>query len=437
MKYHQHSLKITTLSPLHIGNDENLTSIGEYVTTKDKINIVDSDSFITLLEKEKLINSYLDKILNDGNETRIWDFIDENKITIPYSKSLKFNSPLDFDINSNNTLELAIETNNQKYVPGSSLKGAIRSLLFLHLITNEKQDLLKKITDSIKIVFDDRDKTKKTFGYITSKVASIEETCFNNDFKYIRPEDSKSIVDNNTCIEVTKRHHLHKEIEGLDLLRECIAKDVEIKMNLTTLPNLDNKQTTLAFVNQKDLKSLFSILNSITKKIIAYEINLLTKANDAIGNQLIKTLKSYIQQIDNSKNDYAIVRLGKGKSYFYQTLIPFLDEPNQSKLLKLLHNKVEKINRNEFKISLEEYILTYPRTRVLTGNNEMFGWLKIESESFNEFGESPKKTSQKSKPNKYQDRSKKQAKTQYNPQRTGNSLGDILKQALKKGNSKN
>ena len=145
MKYHKHNLIITTLSPLHIGNGNSLTSIGEYFATNDNIHIVDSEELLELLQ-EKLSNDYLKTILEDGKQTRAWDFLKDKGIKQPPAlKSIHFNAPVGFDTNSNNTLELAIETDGLKYIPGSTLKGALRNLLFVNFITEEKSGLVVSV----------------------------------------------------------------------------------------------------------------------------------------------------------------------------------------------------------------------------------------------------------------------------------------------------
>ena len=73
-------VNIKTLSPLHIGNGEKLTSVGEYVASNSTIRIIDQEHLRGLLDANDLSQDYLEYILNYEENTHVWDFFTNQKI---------------------------------------------------------------------------------------------------------------------------------------------------------------------------------------------------------------------------------------------------------------------------------------------------------------------------------------------------------------------
>jgi len=368
-----HQIIIQTLSPLHIGNDHKITSVGEYIATSDNISIIDQYQLNKLFESDnELRKRYIKLILEKKENTNIWEYFKNEEITdkIVYSKVVRLNA-FGFNPESNNLLELAIETNGEKYIPGSSLKGALRSLVFAYLIS--KDDMLKKEIEEI-ILEKDND-----LGEIKSKVLRIEKRELDHVFENIIIEDSETVENNSIIIEVSKRIHLFGiDTGGLDNLRECINEGVKIKTNIKVMNAVSNRY--LSFINNDDLIEFFKIISSLMNNYIEFEIGLLEKSTSEIATKLIKNLEDIKTKIVNPENEGAYVRLGKGKTYLFQVILPFLSEESRKRIIKL---KVKDETRRE----------NYPQTRVLNYANQMFGWVKLglpEIVYFNNQVENPK-----------------------------------------------
>ncbi len=340
---------------MHIGSGESITSVGEYVATNKTIRIIDQEHLRGLLESYHLRDSYLDFILNYAKNTHVWDFFTEQEI----EKELQFvrEFPLNaeaFDPQSNNILELAIETSNQKYIPGSSLKGAIRTMVFAYCIYSDSS-LQREVEDII--IRNDN------LYSIIKGVHSLENEWLDNDFKNITVSDSLGVANENIVAEIAKRVHLFGvETDGLDNLRECIMPGTQIKTLIGVKSSPVNAQ--LQWLYKEDLAGLFPVINQMMDLYIRFEIELLSKSNDAVAEKLIDSLGSMQQEIKQYGSNTALLRLGKGKAFLFQIILPILSPESQSKILELIVK--EKEARSNF-----------PKTRVLNDYNEMFGWVKL------------------------------------------------------------
>lgn len=393
MKYHHHKIKIETLTPLHIGDGNSLTSIGEFKITSNKIQFINTEKLVDDLDESQL-NQYTNKILEKEQNTDAWVFLEKNlgiDLGNYISREIDYNCPANFDSLSNNRiLELAVTTEGEKYIPGSSLKGAIRNVIFAYLIFNSNFGLKDSIEQIIK---------NNGFEKIKNQIEKEEKKHLDKDFKYIRPQDSNIITNDAICGEIAKRRHFLQVEPEVELLRECIKEGYKIDM---TLSILTDHISIFDFLQEKKLNRLFNLINKITEHYIDFEIkhlnNLLTIKKDEVTEALINFLKTQKTAIDKANGKYAILRMGKGKTYFFQTILPFLSEDTQEKLLtKMLSKrvngmnlKIEKENKENNssleKIVLGKYIEKYPQTRILTKDNQMFGWVKLYAEDFDEFG---------------------------------------------------
>ncbi len=346
---------LETISPLHIGSGESITSVGEYVATNKIVRIIDQEHLRSLLETYHLKDPYLDFILNYAKNTHVWDFFTDQEI----DKELQFvrEFPLNakaFNPQSNNILELAIETSNQKYIPGSSLKGAIRTLVFAYCIYSDSS-LQREIEGIIS--------SNDNLYSIIKGVHSFENEWLDSDFKNISVRDSLGVANENIVAEIAKRVHLFGvETDGLDNLRECIMPGTQIKTMIGVKSNPVKAQ--LQWLYEEDLTGLFPVINQMMDLYIIFEIGLLSKSNDAVAKKLINSLHAMQREIKQYGSNTALLRLGKGKTYLFQIILPILSPESQSKIIELIVK--EKEARSNF-----------PKTRVLNDYNEMFGWVKL------------------------------------------------------------
>lgn len=382
-RYNQFDLTIETLTPLHIGNDEKLTSVGEFITTADKIRYLKLDELNEYLAENNYADDYSDKIIYAGVSFDTTKTLTEYKVEIEdfIQKETKLNgnnlNPL-----NNNMLHIFHHSKGKKYIPGSTFKGMIKTVLLFHYLNNDRRYLIP-IEKTIKEKFPSWHKSD-AIKWLNAQWESAmhQETFFNNrEFNLLRPSDSMFIDESSVQIEQVKRQHLYGiESESLDWLQETIENGTEIKLSLKIIPGFSAPYSAL---NSPYSTLLFYLINEYSLKMIEFEMDLISQSFYDKKSTLLNFLGQLKEQILSSNNEFAICRIGKGKSIYFQTILSLLDKDS----LKILIHKLKKSEDDE-----SDY---FPSTRVLTAFDEMLGWIKIK-ESFdfidNEVGEIKEKS---------------------------------------------
>ena len=169
-KHTQFEVKITTQSPVHIGTGETLSSTGEYFAEGiSHIHILDNDKLMRYLQDEDKLNEYIDKITEQGEkfkyvdtlrdllkctkDTEVYNFLKsgitrENGEKISFSqRELGLKVGENFGVNDNNILRLHVRTRGGAYLPGSSLKGAVRTAIVMQQLVNANKKYQKEMPD--------------------------------------------------------------------------------------------------------------------------------------------------------------------------------------------------------------------------------------------------------------------------------------------------
>ncbi|HHE38744.1 MAG TPA: type III-A CRISPR-associated RAMP protein Csm5, partial [Candidatus Cloacimonetes bacterium] len=130
------NIKIEVLSPLHIGDNENknLSSLSDFIVDGDKIKLIDHQKLESIFsENPHIMEDYIKEIKTHSQQKfSLKSFLQKYKISIEEiteSESIPF-------IGQFNGKEIHpfISENGKKYLPGSSVKGAIRNALaFVYL----------------------------------------------------------------------------------------------------------------------------------------------------------------------------------------------------------------------------------------------------------------------------------------------------------------
>lgn len=143
MSGESYDLHLTTLSPIHIGSGKSY-SCCEFVPAKAK-----SKGQIVKIIKRVNLTNYYSSLSDDRKDTFLASLTNSNFELKQFDKKIKKdfvryqcidNSRVDFI----NEVQEHIKTSDKLYIPGSSIKGAIRTAIFYNLLTEEDMDKIGK-----------------------------------------------------------------------------------------------------------------------------------------------------------------------------------------------------------------------------------------------------------------------------------------------------
>jgi len=374
-------LEIEVLSPLHIGNGKDLSSAGDFFIQQQHIQFVDQQKLAKELHVSGKMNDYLTAILESDDKFHFVEVLKE--LDVPFEETERFNLNHKNNelIGKKRDLKRCIRTAKQAYIPGSSLKGMLRTvILFFYLKTN--RDLLKSIEKELEYFLGNGSKAEIRKFWIKKERELLYEHTYKRDNNYqqlyknqkeelhneifhgIRPEDSKGVDDSDIVIEQINRQHFYAidNEKGVDYLVECIQPNSILQTALTLL--IDHESDDFPFLKRDKPDELFVLINQWSDAMLDLELLLLkkTKVAQEVRSDMedqIEGLKALIATSDGSK---AIARMGKGKTLFFQTLLPLLREDIQQGIIRMYTGKEG----------------DFPQSRILTTEgNTMLGWIQF------------------------------------------------------------
>jgi|GEM_PF-3003844 len=371
LKYQHYNICCKTLTPIHIGSGEILASIGDYYVGSNKLYYIDKEKLDRRLESindEEFLNDYVNEIKKNVNLSKS----DFSIVTFLKNKGVELSEitsdheiPIlseNYDSHRNSQLKLAIKQKQKLYFPGSSIKGALKTVLFYSFVKNNP-DTLNRWK---KLIFD----SDKKSVYNSHWIKDIENV-FNgfmkgekSDYNLLRINDTGIFDDRYVGIWKACRFHFYnKNEEMLEWLFEGIKSDTSFNLEITLLPEF--KTDFLKCFNKNDIANLFKLCNDFSKKQLEIEIDEINKSSlSKDGKEKILSNLKQLLELTNSQGQ-AILRIGAGKSFFYNTISSLLDKEHFEKLRGMI-----KIGKTEES--------TFPLSRTFTSEYESPGWILLE-----------------------------------------------------------
>lgn len=362
-------LKLKTLTPVHIGNGEKISSYSDYIYDNGYVYYIDFDILEEYFMKQDnidgLIDGFVDIVRKQANTNkkekyRLRNFFEDNRLDykdFSYNK-LSANEEITEQINR------AMCSGIKPYIPGSSIKGAIRTAFIYNFFARDKIDLSK--------ILDCRNRRP----YIGQEILGK----FSQDiFKYLKVSDSTLLNKNDLEIIKTQREHFKKKadipvnVEAIKAGKEC---ELDISINFRK-ENLLIDEILREFYDNysiNDEKFLFDIINTYTKEFLEREITELRNENEEKFKDLINQNTVLLNEVEEylKNKDGAVLRLGFGKTFFSNSISSKFDKNNIKRIRKAVFSSKDR-NMHEYE--------PFPITRTIyCKNSEVkgeLGWVRM------------------------------------------------------------
>lgn len=350
-KYIKIKLKLKSISPVFIGSDDTkkLSPYSDYVQDDNTIKIIDQNKLNELLTKnENLVDEYIKGISSfDESKTRskfdLKRFI-KNKLKIQIDDIKKEVYCVSGETGKT-IIYRFINSSGRYFIPGSSLKGAIRTALYYYWLKSNKEgkDFLIKLADEVYSLFSQKQELEKK--KINNQLNEIDQKKYNklkrptsikeelskifnetnlfgkneaSDARNLKISDSDFIGKVNFSVLKSIRFNLGNANSGIPVWNIVMNQGSESEFEFSIYNSFDNKFFSSFFDNKYSF--LFKIMNEFSKDIINNEINVFSNFNNKeIKNKLNSSIEFYkklLKLIEKSKNEYCIFRLGAGKTYY-------------------------------------------------------------------------------------------------------------------------
>lgn len=366
--------KLKTITPVHIGSGENY-SPSEYINSKAKLRGKKVDT-IKRVDVSKLYSKLNDDEKDDyihhlSSYSMSLDdyFKDKSKLSSDvyrYTALKKFNEQIKV-----NEIKENIKTLDKSYIPGSSIKGSIRTAIAYDLI--EKKDIDK--------IYVNLRNGKYRLDKYSDKV--IENLFFNDDYYKKNPSYSSlmrflQITDSSTVNfpsvyailtkKATERYDMvnHKKNRNIVFnFLETIPAGKTLNFDIIVNYNHDVHRQ----INLREKKTYFDI-DTLKETIYNFSKDYIEYEQDFAYNYGFKEFQNFYNDLDskNTKKE-PLMLIGSGTGFMSKTI--------GMKAKKLNPSKFEEIA----KTAPRSYNYEFPKSRrITTMGGKPLGWVKLITE---------------------------------------------------------
>jgi len=318
-------IKIEILSPVHIGSGNMLQKNTDFVTTGDGennyIRIVDDRKILELIGEEHL-NDWLLCIERKDNTKELVKRYAPNSKVADYSKRRLLDCS--HGVNKNDTLKEYIHSGlGQPYIPGSSLKGAIRTAILATLA-----DKISNKEDKIKSGRTDK------FGTAQLTASKIEQELFGKDpnsdiFRFIQVGDAyfeKDIEIALRVVNINIRPQKDLQDNSKPQLIEALGIGIEssfqmkiatdyytwVKANFPALGNLP--------IEINSLQHLFLLINHHTRQLVEDELEYWKNTNKTGAEDYVENMEKILDEIQSCvEGSECVLRIGHASGWRFIT----------------------------------------------------------------------------------------------------------------------
>jgi CRISPR type III-A-associated RAMP protein Csm5 len=364
--------EIRTLTPVHIGSgSQALKNIDFlYFEALRQVSMLDADKVFDILGEEN-IEQWMECIKQgDG----LIDLLRTHKGALfPTDISLRTMSVHDEGLAQKQYIKEHVHTGlGVPLLPGSTIKGSIRTALFVHFIRNNHCRDVKNIRNMCKDPDGSLRKMKFNQSKLNNKYFGVSP---NNDIlRLLKVMDST--FDTTECYRsgiVNYIGNQWKEDERFTQFVEAIPANAStslvINFDEMAAKNWENKQFKTNDTSLLQLDSLFKIINQHTLYVIKSEQEFWKKqVTPFIIDKYLNVLNNITESINNVGNKECILRLGWGVGFLSMTgsWHGAMNKEDYIKLVSVLRSP-----------KYYNPMLYFPKTTRLLQNGTPLGFVKI------------------------------------------------------------
>ncbi len=388
MKY-----KLVTLSPVHIGSGEQISN-WSYAYENGKIKIYSFDKVVRSLKDnhQKLLNLTAQIERNPLNKS-LGDILSSFRINVEPEYTVDFKGEIKrqrFDRNTRqNITEYKpiwefIKQNGKVYIPGTEIKGAIRTAVFYKILKDKfkedeklKQKFLKEYENCINVkdYRDEREKKKKIQNEFKKMSSRWENFAFRGDFyeNDAKKDILKVFLISDSDLKNPEEVLTIKDITALGVSRhfeephELVKAGSEFIVDLRVPFHEEHRKIFPQTYKYLGLKKIRESCSDFAIASINADIKYFKKTsqlNPEEKSRIINKLEQRKKLAESGvEKGYILIRLGKHQGFLSTTinlLVKELDKELYSKAYKYLVHK-----------GYEEFP---NKSRKLTIDNELLGW---------------------------------------------------------------
>ena len=381
----KNNIRITNLTQVHIGSGETLQKDTDFIVRRNgkdsDIYIIDPDRVGKIIGTDQRVLDQWIASIEKGDTNSFFDLFLKRAKPADYSKRRITNYA---DDRRGMTLkEFIHDGTGRPYIPGSSLKGAIRTAIIAFLASKMPETVKERIVGSLA---DKHGKYRDEFGeHKSAENVMLGDTPNKNLMRFIRVGDAyynKGIEMAVTQVSLNQR----KSYDCLiDKKRAQPVEAIGAEETSSFSRAIDKKKFDEVFAhrNDKDLKGmkslpeeistitgLFKVINDHTRRLVESEISYWRDLTQYQGAEnYIEEMENILNAVNACKDGECVMRVGQATGWRFIT-------GAWTECLKNFKDKVVPNARPHW----EKYIdYDFPKTRRMDDESYLFGFVKLSS----------------------------------------------------------
>ncbi len=381
------NLTIETVTPVSVGTGEIWSPVTDFFVEGKYLYQIDNEKFQKLLvekDKVKFFIDYVSKSVNEshtGTNADLKGFI-ENVLETPSEALIREKIPFPNADRSKTQASRCYTSNNRPVIPGSTLKGAIKTALFYDWLkkSDEGKTVLQKM-NNVLLTSGKQNLFDKQYEYAKSQFLDKKDENEKPVFSDLSIGDTELFPAESLAIYKTDRIHLvNSQKRNTPQVKMCIEKGFSSALTFKS----ERWPFNGAFVKK---------INNFAYNAILTEQEILNDESVRIQKILSEQLSEYydelmdmIEQGEKSDKPEFYIRVGSGKSYFNNTMAMAIYESNKEafKALRELYELGKSPNSNKHGKSPNSRDKNFrpkepfPITRtIISGWVRPLGWVKF------------------------------------------------------------
>lgn len=393
------NIKITNLTQIHIGSGETLQKDTDFIVRgsgdNSDIYVIDPNKVGQIIgSDQKVLDQWIASI-EKGDTNSFFDLYLRG--AKPEDYSMRRIANFSGDYNGMTLKECIHDGMGRPYIPGSSLKGAIRTAIIAFIADKTPKSIKEKIIEALP---DKREKRRYRYVDELGNKHNSAEDYFLGDTpnesltRFIRVGDA--FYNKNSEIAITQVS-LNQRPSKQDLIDKRTKQPVEViptGEKSTFSLAIDTKRFNEVYSrrdekkNERELKgmrsmpdecttipSLFHLLNEHTKRLVEYEIDYWENLLDYTGAEYyIDSMKEILEEINSCEEGECVLRVGQATGWRFIT-------GAWTESLKDFDRKVVQNSR----FHPERYEgFDFPKTRRIDNQSYLFGFVRLQESTDNQ-----------------------------------------------------
>lgn len=371
--------KITTLTPVSIGDGNTLSAFADYVLEKGKIHYINQQAIRDKMGKSpELIDFYVEGMIRGkSNMTNTFDLknfiFNRLKLTLQQAALYSIEAK---NVSGKKEFYTVVKNAGQSpYIPGSTLKGAIKTTLLYDWLIDAKNDWCENYLENLN--------NKEERGRLEAQLMTEFDK-----FELGVSDSSLLDFDMLQAIDI-KRLHIKKGSLNIPQTREAVKENIACECEIRNVRKLiaEKAAGTKVYKNYS-WRELCKIINKFSDNSCNIEWEIMERFEKKLDNKYYKHLENFYRTIQKRTESLttAYLRLGTGKGFYFNSIALALYDrdgtENKGQFLKFLktcgYGKVYNTKQRQ----VEEYDLNpdeFPITRfVEITETKPLGWIQLE-----------------------------------------------------------